>query len=113
MPFEEQVSTMRNEIQEQKENRKALRQMELFVLDNSLRESTVGQLRGHTIDNKWKIYEQVIQFGSLLQLLRYIAGSSACLKHLGSVITNMMSTYRLTSCRALTHERFTSIFRNA
>jgi len=36
-----------------------LREMELFVLDNSLRESTVGQLRGHTIENKWKIYEQV------------------------------------------------------
>ena len=36
-----------------------LREKEVFVLDNSLRESTVGQLRGHTIENKWKIYEQV------------------------------------------------------
>ena len=36
-----------------------LREKKMFVLDNSLRESTVGQLRGHTIENKWKIYEQV------------------------------------------------------
>ncbi len=36
-----------------------LREKKIFVLDNSLRESTVGQLRGHTIENKWKIYEQV------------------------------------------------------
>ena len=38
---------------------KVLREKKLFVLDNSLRESTVGQLRGHTIENKWKIYEEV------------------------------------------------------
>ena len=36
-----------------------LRGKKIFVLENSLRESTVGQLRGHTIENKWKIYEQV------------------------------------------------------
>ncbi|CAB4021327.1 PREDICTED: uncharacterized protein LOC107355583 isoform X2, partial [Paramuricea clavata] len=35
----------------------------LFVLDNSLRESTVGQLRGHTIENKWKIYEEIKKVG--------------------------------------------------
>ena len=44
-------------IAEQKQE--ILRDKKLFVLDNSLRESTVGQLRGHTIANKWKIYEQV------------------------------------------------------
>ena len=54
------IDRMHQDIEEQKDKRKALRQMELFVLDNSLRESTVGQLRGHTIENKWKIYEQVI-----------------------------------------------------
>ena len=54
------IDRMHQDIEEQKDKRKALRQMELFVLDNSLRESTVGQLRGHTIDNKWKIYEQVL-----------------------------------------------------
>ena len=54
------IDRMHQDIEEQKDKRKALRQMELFVLDNSLLESTVGQLRGHTIENKWKIYEQVI-----------------------------------------------------
>ncbi|KAJ7381110.1 hypothetical protein OS493_004708 [Desmophyllum pertusum] len=34
-----------------------------FVLDNSLRESTVGQLRGHTIENKWKIYNEIKKVG--------------------------------------------------
>ena len=53
------VKRMHDEISEEKEKRKVLKEMELFVLDNSLRESTVGQLRGHTIENKWKIYEQV------------------------------------------------------
>ena len=55
------VQKMNEEIDEAKDERKALREMDLFVLDNSLRESTVGQLRGHTIENKWKIYEQVRQ----------------------------------------------------
>ena len=56
------IECMQREIREEKEKRKALKEMELFVLDNSLRESTVGQLRGHTIENKWKIYEQVRVF---------------------------------------------------
>ena len=53
------IQRMQREIREQKGKREVLNNMELFVLDNSLRESTVGQLRGHTIENKWKIYEQV------------------------------------------------------
>ena len=47
----------REKIAERKQE--ILREKKLFVLDNSLRESTVGQLRGHTIENKWKIYEEV------------------------------------------------------
>ena len=35
----------------------------MIVLDNSIRESTVGQLRGHTLENKWKIYNQVKKCG--------------------------------------------------
>ena len=54
-----QVKRMHDEIKHASEEKKNLKQNELFVLDNSLRESTVGQLRGHTIENKWKIYEQV------------------------------------------------------
>ena len=56
------IECMQREIREEKEKRKALKEMELFVLDNSLRESTVGQLRGHTIENEWKIYEQLRVF---------------------------------------------------
>lgn len=54
---------MHEEIQHASEDKKNLKQNELFVLDNSLRESTVGQLRGHTIENKWKIYEQIKKVG--------------------------------------------------
>ena len=43
--------------------RQILRELDCFVLDNSLRESTVGQLRGHTLENKWKIYEEVKRCG--------------------------------------------------
>ena len=51
---------MHDEIQHASEEKRNLKQNELFVLDrDSLRESTVGQMRGHTIENKWKIYEQV------------------------------------------------------
>ena len=33
--------------------------LDFFVLDNSIRESTVSQLKGHTVDDKWKIYRVV------------------------------------------------------
>ena len=57
--IQQQVKRMHDEIQHASEQKKNLKHNELFILDNSLRESTVGQLRGHTIENKWKIYEQV------------------------------------------------------
>lgn len=40
-----------------------LRNLDLFVLDNSLRESTVGQVRGHTLANKWAILDEVHKCG--------------------------------------------------
>jgi hypothetical protein len=51
---------------------KILREKKLFVLDNSLRESTVGQLRGHTIENKWKIYEEVNVVIILLPMIYFV-----------------------------------------
>ena len=45
------------------EKRKDLQELDLFVLDNSLRESTVGQVRGHSLDNKWAILEEVKKCG--------------------------------------------------
>ena len=36
-----------------------LKNLDLFVLDNTIRETTVGSLRGHTLENKKLIYEEV------------------------------------------------------
>ena len=40
-----------------------LRELDCFVLDNSLRESTVGQIKGHTLADKWKIFKEVKKCG--------------------------------------------------
>ena len=58
--FKRVIRRMNKDVDEELDKRRILSKMKLFVLDNSLRESTVGQLRGHTIENKWKIYEQVL-----------------------------------------------------
>lgn len=50
---------IRDEIAALEVKRKTLRELDLFVLDNSLRESTVGQVRGHTLQNKWDILNEV------------------------------------------------------
>lgn len=36
-----------------------LKDLDCFVLDNSLRESTVGQIKGHTLNDKFEILKQV------------------------------------------------------
>ena len=58
--FKRVIRRMNKDVDEELDKRRVLSKMKLFVLNNSLRESTVGQLRGHTIENKWKIYEQVL-----------------------------------------------------
>lgn len=45
------------------EKRRILKNLDMLVLDNSLRESTVGQLRGHTLENKWTILNEVKKCG--------------------------------------------------
>ena len=40
-----------------------LKNLDLFVLDNSIRESTVGQLRGHTLQDKIDILEEIRKVG--------------------------------------------------
>ena len=57
--YKEKVANMKMRLSSEIEKREKLKHSELFVLDNSLRETTVGQLRGHTLENKWKIYEEV------------------------------------------------------
>ena len=46
-----------------KEKKKRLKQLDLFVLDNSIRETTVGSLRGHTLDDKIAIFEEIKKCG--------------------------------------------------
>ena len=63
MEFSEEIRRINAGFVEQNEKRRALRDLDVFVLDNSIRESTVGQLRGHTLENKMKIYEEVKKCG--------------------------------------------------
>ena len=45
------------------QKRERLKNLDFFVLDNSIRESTVGQLRSHTLQNKIDILKQVKKCG--------------------------------------------------
>lgn len=58
----DQINTLKS-AQSQPSERTVLKDLDLFVLDNSLRESTVGQIRGHTLDDKLKIFEEVKRCG--------------------------------------------------
>ena len=57
------VRNYKYEVERDTAKYKKLRDLDIFILDNSIRESTVGQTRGHTIDEKWKIYEEVKKCG--------------------------------------------------
>ena len=45
------------------QKRERLKNLDFFCLDNSIRESTVGQLRSHTLQNKIDIYNEVQKCG--------------------------------------------------
>ncbi len=49
--------------------RERLRNMKVFVLDNSLRESTVGQIVGHSIEDKFKILDATNDCGFTHQII--------------------------------------------
>ena len=59
----EDAMNMKQDLTKKKSKREHLRTLDCFVMDNSIRESTVGQLRGHTLENKLKIYEEVKKCG--------------------------------------------------
>ena len=62
--FKKEISRIKADIESVRVNkRERLRDLDLFVLDNSIRESTVGQLRSHTLENKIEIYRQVQKCG--------------------------------------------------
>ncbi|XP_038054925.1 uncharacterized protein LOC119727133 [Patiria miniata] len=57
------VDSYKQDVSKALEKYQVLRDLDVFVLDNSIRESTVGQLRGHTLESKWQIYEEVKKCG--------------------------------------------------
>ena len=62
--IESEVDRMQDAIEDVKvKKRERLRNMDFFCLDNSILESTVGQLRLHTLEKKLQIFEQVKKCG--------------------------------------------------
>ena len=46
-----------------KRGEQILKDLDAFVLDNSIRETTVSQTRGHTLEDKWNIFTHVKKCG--------------------------------------------------
>ena len=61
--MEEQLTKLRQVKNEKIAKQEVLRRLDCFVLDNSLRETTVGQLKGHTLEDKWEIFKEVKKCG--------------------------------------------------
>ena len=62
--LQQEVVRMKSDIEKIRvQKRERLRNLDLFILDNSIRESTVGQLRSHTIENKKNIFKQIKRCG--------------------------------------------------
>ena len=60
----QEVDRIKSEIEAVRiQKRERLRTMDFFCLDNSLRESTVGQLRSHTLANKKAIFKEIKKAG--------------------------------------------------
>ena len=60
----QEVATIKAHIEKVRvEKRERLKTMDFFCLDNSIRESTVGQIRSHTLQNKIDIYNNVKKCG--------------------------------------------------
>ncbi|XP_038047650.1 uncharacterized protein LOC119721761 [Patiria miniata] len=57
------VRAFKTEIAQETKKYDVLRDLDIFVLDNSIRESTVGKLQGQTPETKWKIYREVKKLG--------------------------------------------------
>ena len=62
--FGAEIRRMKERVEEFRTRKlQRLKSLDFFVLDNSIRESTVGQLRGHTLQNKIAIFEEVKKCG--------------------------------------------------
>ena len=59
----EEISRLAEAMEKEYSKRELLRTLDCFVLDSSLRESAVGQLRNHTLEDKMAIFEEVKKCG--------------------------------------------------
>ena len=57
------VDSFRSEEARQIAKYDRLKELDLFVLDNSIRETSIGQLKGHTAEDKFRIYEEAAKCG--------------------------------------------------
>ena len=57
------VDSFRSEEARQIAKYDRLKELDLFVLDNSIRETSIGQLKGHTAEDKFRIYEESAKCG--------------------------------------------------
>ena len=57
--FQGQLNDLQARLSRHNAEKKTLRKLDIFVLDNSLRETSIGTFRGHTLENKWSIYNEV------------------------------------------------------
>lgn len=57
------VADIKNQLASSEKKVQRLKEMDLFILDNSMRETTVASLRAHTLDNKRAIHEEVLKAG--------------------------------------------------
>lgn len=62
-PLQKFERDVNKKISKSKEGKQRLKDMNLFVLDNSLRETTVASIQAHTIQNKRAIYDEIKKVG--------------------------------------------------
>ena len=59
----DEATNMKKQLSKKKRKLESLKTLDCFVMDNSLCGSAFGELRGHTLENKLNIYEEVKKCG--------------------------------------------------
>lgn len=81
-------------------NMERLKELDCFVLDNSIRETTVGQTKGHTLNTKLKILGVVTQTG----ISEFVIGSFGAKENVDDKLPNAWrSVCSRTSTTSLSH----------
>ena len=62
-PFSEEIALLNSASENLVNKREVLRNLDCFVLDNTIRETAVAAYRGSTIEDKWKLYRQAKRCG--------------------------------------------------